>query len=120
MLQNILQESPVSIVDLITGDPLKSIPVLILWAVAFMYGWWAITGKQSIPRLLFVLTMVAIAMASLLLTFWVFPDMYDLAQTNPLHFFGAFLGSGAFGIIVLPFLLTFALGALMGFMKGRG
>ena len=120
MFLTILQETPNNIVDLITGDPLKAIPVLALWAIAFMYGWWAITGKQNIPKMLFVLTMIAIAMAALVITFFVFPDMYALAQENPLHFLGAFFGSGAFGIIVLPFLLTFSLGAFMGFMKGRG
>jgi len=114
MLQTISQTpAPESIMDLFQPHNwYLSIAVIILWMVAFMYGWWAISGRESIPRQLLALTFGVIVVAAFLVTFYLSPDMYSLASNNITHFAGLFLGSGLFGIVILPMLLSAGLGML--------
>jgi len=121
MFQTIAQNgAPESIIDLFQPDNwYLTIAVIILWMVAFMYGWWAISGKEAVPRKLMALTFIIITLSALLLTFYLSPEFYQLAQTNIVQFAVVFLGSGAFSIIFLPTILLMALGAVTGFARRR-
>ena len=113
----ILQDTtPQTFVELFQIDPVATIAVMVLWAVAFMYGWWAITGKEAVPRRLMAITFVIIVLAAFMMTFYLSPEIYQLMQTNPTQFVIVFLGSGVFGIILLPIVLLMAIGALTGYM----
>jgi len=115
MLQTITQDvAPESIMDLFQPHNwYLSVAVIILWMVAFMYGWWALSGKEAIPRRLMALTFGVIMLAAFMITFYLSPEMYQLASNNIMHFAGLFLASGLFGIVILPMVLMAALGALM-------
>lgn len=115
MLETIVQTSPPqNFFDLLTANPTGTIAVIVLWAVAFMYGWWAISGRESIPRKLLALTFAIIVVAAFVLTMYLNPDVYDLASENIVQFLIAFIGTGLFSIIFLPTILLMALGALSG------
>lgn len=117
-LLTIAQTQPYDIMDILQGENLiYSIAVMVLWAIAFMYGWWAISGKEAVPRRLMAITFIFITLAAFILTFYLSPEMYTLARNNLLQFALIFLGSGAFGIVILPALLLMAIGALTGFIR---
>lgn len=120
MLQTILQNgAPETIMDLFQPENfLTTIAVMVLWAVAFMYGWWALSGKEVVPRRLMAITFVIITLSALMITFYLSPEFYDLARTNIAQFAIVFLGSGAFGIILLPTVSLMAIGAVLGW-RGR-
>lgn len=120
MLQTILQEAPPQdLMELITRDPVTTIAVIVLWAFGAMYGFWAITGKQNVPRMIFVLTFFLIFAIAFMLTFYLSPDMFGLARTNFVQFIIALVGSAAFGIIILPLAITMGIGAFLGFLRTR-
>lgn len=120
MLQTILQAAPPEgVIELITRDPVTTIAVIALWAFGAMYGFWAITGRENIPRMIFVLTMFIIFAMAFMLTFYLSPDMYGMARTNFVEFIVALLGSSIFGIVLLPIVITMGIGAFLGFLRRR-
>ncbi len=120
MLNEIMQTTPPdTFMDLLDPANLPTtVAVVVLWAIAGMYGWWALSGKGAIPKRLMAITFIAIAVGALMLTFYINPDFYDLAQTNIAEFAVVVLGSAAFGIVLLPMVAMMALGALAGRMGG--
>ena len=118
MLNLILQDTtPTTFMELFQIDPVITLAVMVLWAVAFMYGWWAISGKEIVPRQLMAITFIIITLAAFMITFYLSPEMYQLMQSNPAQFVIVFLGSGVFGIILLPIVLLMAIGALTGYLR---
>jgi len=119
----IMQEEAASpleaLIDLATDQPLIFFASIALWAAAGMFAWWAFIKKGKINPMLLSFLFGGVAIALLLLVFYINPQLADLMQDNFLVFIATLAGSAVFGALFLPLILVTLIIAITGLQRGE-
>jgi hypothetical protein len=121
VVEDVVEEaaSPIeALINLALEEPLLFIVTILLWASAGMFAWWAFIKKEKISPMLLSVLFGFVAIALLLMVFYINPGILDLAQENFIAFIITLAGSAVFGALFLPLILITLIIAITGFQSG--